>query len=117
METQKKIYGEWRRIADLMLGDYYPLTSYNLQRDQWIAWQFDRPERDEGVVQVFRRPESPYESARFKLRGLDAAATYEVENLDGGKETRTGQELMERGLAVTAATAPTALIFTYKRSQ
>jgi hypothetical protein len=24
---------------------------------------------------------------------------------------------MERGLAVTAATAPTALIFTYKRSQ
>ena len=115
VETQKKIYGEWRRIADLMLGDYYPLTSYNVQRDQWIAWQFDRPERGEGVVQVFRRPESPYESARFKLRGLDAAATYEVENLDGGKETRIGRELAEVGLAVTINQQSAGLVLVYKR--
>ena len=101
----------------MLLGDYYPLTSYSLQRDHWIAWQFDQPEKGEGVVQAFRRSESPYESARFKLRGLEAATTYEVENFDGGTEKLTGQELMERGLAVTAATAPTALIFIYKRSQ
>jgi alpha-galactosidase len=118
LEVQKKARAEWRRIANAMLlGDYYPLTSYSLQRDHWIAWQFDQPEKGEGVVQAFRRPESPYESARFKLRGLDAAATYAVENFDGGTEKLTGQELMERGLAVTAATAPTALIFIYKRSQ
>ena len=114
--VQAKASAEWRRIASsMLLGDYYPLTSYSLQRDQWIAWQFDQPEKGEGVVQAFRRPESPYESARFKLHGLDAAATYAVENFDGGKETVTGKELMERGLAVTAETAPTALIFTYKR--
>jgi len=116
VETQVKGYGEWRRIADLMLGDYYPLTSYSLQRDHWIAWQFDQPEKGEGVVQAFRRPESPYESARFKLHGLEESATYAVENFDGSTENYTGKELMERGLAVTAATAPTALIFTYKRA-
>ena len=62
-----------------------------------MAWQFHRPDLGEGVVQVFRRDDSPYESARFKLHGLDATAKYEVENLDGGKETRTGRELMEAG--------------------
>ena len=39
-----------------MLGDYYPLTSYSLQPDHWIAWQFNRPETGDGVVQAFRRP-------------------------------------------------------------
>ena len=36
-------------------------------------WQFDVPEKGEGVVQAFRRAESVYEAARFKLRGLDPA--------------------------------------------
>ena len=98
-----------------MLGDYYPLTGYSLAKDQWMAWQFDRPESGEGIVQVFRREESPVESARFKLRGLDATAKYEVENLDGGKETHTGRELMEKGLAVTINQQPAAVVFAYKR--
>lgn len=115
LDVQKKAFGEWRRIAGLMLGDYYPLTPYSLQRDQWIAWQFDRPETGEGVVQAFRRPESPYESARFRLRGLEAAATYEVANFDGGKETQTGSQLMEQGLVVTATAQPAALLFAYRR--
>ena len=118
LEVQKKARAECRRIASYMLlGDYYPLTSYSLQLDQWIAWQFDQPEKGEGVVQAFRRPESPYESARFKLRGLEAATTYEVENFDGGTENYTGKELMERGLPLKTKAAPVALIFTYKRAK
>jgi alpha-galactosidase len=115
IDVKKKAYEQWRRIAPYLLGDYYPLTSYSLQRDQWIAWQFDRPDLKGGEVQAFRRPESPYESARFKLHGLEADANYEVENLDGGKETHTGIELMEKGLAITATDAPAALIFVYKQ--
>ncbi len=115
IEAQKKAHAERRRIAGYMLGDYYPLTSYTPQRDHWIAWQFDRPEIGEGVVQAFCRPESPYESARYKLHGLDAGATYQVENFDGGTETATGTSLMERGLAITAKEAPAAMIFTYRR--
>ena len=97
----------------MLLGDYYPLTPHSLQRDQWMAWQFDRPESGEGTVQAFRRPESPYESARFKLHGLDPTASYKVENFDGGEEIQTGADLMERGLAVIASTAPAALVFKY----
>ncbi len=114
-EAQRKAYGEWRRVASYMLGDYYPLTHYSLERDRWIAWQFDRPDLGGGVVQAFRRPDSPYETAHFKLRGLNAAGNYEVENLDGGKEVQTGRELSERGLPITAISAPAALVFIYRR--
>ena len=31
------------QIADLLLGDFYPLTPYSLAEDVWLAWQFDRP--------------------------------------------------------------------------
>jgi alpha-galactosidase len=110
----KKAYDEWRRTAPLMLGDYYPLTGYSLASDVWMAWQFHRTDLGAGMVQVFRRPQSPYESARFKLHGLDPAARYEVENLDGGKETLTGRALVEQGLAVTARSQPAALVFVYK---
>ena len=114
IEVQKKAYGECQRIqTDMLLGDYYPLTPYSLQRDQWMAWQFDRPESGEGTVQAFRRPDSPYVSARFKLRGLDPTASYKVENFDGGEEIQTGADLMEQGLAVIASTAPAALVFKY----
>ena len=118
LEVQKKARAECRRIANYMLvGDFYPLTSYSLQRDRWIAWQFDQPEKGEGVVQAFRRPESPYESARFKLHGLEESATYAVENFDGGTGTLTGKELMERGLLLETKAASAALVFTYKRAK
>ena len=114
IDVQKKAYGECQRIqTDMLMGDYYPLTPHSLQRDQWMAWQFDRPESGEGTVQAFRRPESPYESARFKLHGLDPTASYKVENFDGGEEIQTGADLMERGLAVIASTAPAALVYKY----
>ncbi len=117
LPSRIKAYGEWRQISPYMLGDYYPLTSYSLQLDQWIAWQFDRPDLSAGLVQAFRRPDSPYESASFRLHGLDPGATYDVENLDGGKETRAGDDLMERGLAIKATSAPAAMVFIYKRQQ
>jgi hypothetical protein len=38
-----------------------------------------------------------------------------VENIDGGKEVHTGRELAEKGLNITAGSAPAALVFIYKR--
>lgn len=115
LNVQKTAYAEWRRVAAYTLGDYYPLTSYSIKRDQWIAWQFDRPDLNSGEVQAFRRPDSPYASGRFKLHGLDADASYAVENLDGGTETHSGRELMDQGLHIKTTNAPAAMIFIYKR--
>ena len=52
----------WRSVAPYYYGDYYPLTPYSLDATDWVAWQFDCPEKDGGMVQAFRRGESPYES-------------------------------------------------------
>jgi alpha-galactosidase len=112
----RKLVEEWRSIADYYYGDYYPLAPYSTDQDCWLAWQYDRPELGEGVVQAFRRAESPAGSASLRLRGLDAAATYRLTNLDGGRASdMSGRELLEAGYPLTLAERPSAAIVTYRR--
>jgi hypothetical protein len=81
-----------------------------------MAWQFDTPAKGEGMIQAFRRPDSPFETARFKLRGLDAKASYAIKDLDAPAETTfTGADLMEKGLPVTIKDTPGAALITYRR--
>jgi len=108
----KKAYEECRRVAPLMLGDYYPLTPYSLAPDQWIAWQFYRPELGDGMVQCFRRADAKEETLTVQLHDLEPGARYEVENLDGGTGTRSGLELME-GFAITLKSTPAAVVLIY----
>ncbi len=106
-------YTEIRRIGPLLLGDYYPLTPYSLDTTSWIAWQFHRADLNEGVVQAFRRPEAANETLTVRLRGLDPKQRYEIEDLDGGKEVRAGEELMH-GLAITLREKPAAAVLILK---
>jgi len=70
------------------------------------------------MVQAFRRPRSVYETARLKLRGLEADARYTLRNLDLPGETEaSGRELMEKGLALTIADQPGAVIVVYKKAK
>jgi len=112
----RRVLGQWRRYAENYFGDYYPLTHYSLDHTAWIAWQFDRPEKGVGLVQAFRRDQSVYESARFKLQGLDPAGRYAVTEFDSGRSrTLIGRELLERGLAVTIQNQPGDVVLTYAR--
>jgi alpha-galactosidase len=109
---------QWRRVAPNFLGDYYPLTRYSRAADAWMAWQFDRPETGEGVVQAFRRPGARQDSLKLHLRGLDPEATYEVKNAD--KEDAVsmgGKELMLNGLTVTLPGKPAAALVTYQKKK
>lgn len=106
---------EWRQIASYYYGDYYPLTPYSTADTAWLAWQFHLSEKNEGLIQVFRRPRSPYESARFKLRGLDSDRRYIVKDMDNSSEqTLSGADLMEKGLPAHCPAAPQALLITYR---
>jgi len=114
----RRLIGQWRQIAANYYGDFYPLTPWTRDDTAWIAWQFDRPESGEGMIQVFRRHNSFYESASFKLLGLDAEADYVVSNLDtGAQERRSGRGLLTDGLPVAIATKPGVAIHTYHRHQ
>jgi alpha-galactosidase len=112
--AQKKIYDECGRISPFMLGDYYPLTPYSLALDHWIAWQFNRPESGDGMVQAFRRKSNPGASQTFHLARLDPAAQYTVTNLDvDGSTTQSGQALMGKGLTVEIKDTPGSAIILY----
>jgi len=111
-----RMVADWRKVAGYFLGDYWPLTPYSLDNGVWMAWQFDRPDLGEGLIQAFRRAESSYESARFKLRGLEPDARYTLTDLDAGRPRQlSGRELAEKGLLVTAANRPSAVVILYKK--
>jgi alpha-galactosidase len=113
------IIDEWKAFAPNYFGDYYPITPYSLAADQWIGWQFDRPEAGEGLIQVFRRDACPYESAQLPLQGLTPAANYRVvpaSPLNPGEPVEmTGADLMDKGLSVAIPSKPGWAFFTYKR--
>ena len=114
----RRLIDQWRQIAANYYGDFYPLTPWSRDDAVWMAWQFDRPETGDGMVQVFRRHNSFYESARFKLSGVDAEANYLVCNLDTGvQERHSGRVLLNDGLPVTIAAKPGVAILTYQRQQ
>lgn len=104
------------KVRPLYTGDYYPLTPHNLDTTSWIAWQFHRTDFGEGIVQVFRRPDAASETLTVKLRGLDLQQSYEIENLDGGKEVRTGAELMQ-GYEITLREKPAAAVLMLKAAR
>jgi alpha-galactosidase len=112
----RRLIGQWREIAPDYYGDFYPLTPWARDDTVWMAWQFDRPEAGQGMVQVFRRHNSFYESARLKLRALDNDAKYVLTSLDTGEQqTRSGRELLDDGLPVALAERPGVAVFTYRR--
>jgi alpha-galactosidase len=113
----RRIAAQWRRVAPCLLGDFHPLTPGGLDPRVWIAWQFNRPEQGDGVVQAFRRDASDYETARFPLRDLDPNAHYRVTDLDHDDQPQLhrGRELIDRGLRVTLPTRPTSALLIYER--
>jgi alpha-galactosidase len=114
----RRLTAQWRAVAPCYLGDFYPLTRYNTGSDVWMAWQFDRPETGAGMVQAFRREDCIFEAGRLKLRGLEPESAYEVTDLDTEKTQRlSGRELMEKGLLVTIADQPGAVLFSYRRAK
>ena len=110
-----RMVDDWRKTCGYFLGDFYPLTSYSLDDTVWMAWQFDCPERGEGMVQAFRRAQSVYESIRARLHGLDADAIYTLTNLDAAGTTEvSGRELLEQGISIVMKDKPASTVIVYR---
>jgi len=123
MDTRAKDYpiakarravDEMKSLRPLFLGDYYPLTSINLDEHHWCGWQFDRPDQGQGFAVFFRRAQSPYGSMVANLRGLDPQAQYEVTFVDS-HQTRvlSGAELAR--LPIEIGSPATSLLLTYRK--
>jgi alpha-galactosidase len=75
----KQAISEYQQVRPYFYGDFYALEPYSLEPSVWTAWQWDRPERSDGIVLVLRRPKSTTTVAQLGLRHLKADGSYDVE--------------------------------------
>lgn len=113
----KKYMNEYLKVRPFFSEDFYALTDFSDKADTWCAVQFNRPQNGDGMVEVFKREKSPYETADFILKGLDENADYIFTDLDGGEFTVGGGKLSKNGFSVTIKQKRKAKIFIYKKIQ
>jgi len=115
MEWMKKHLNEYLKVRPYMSEDFYPLTEISDRRDVWCAAQFDRPEEKDGMLQIFRREKSPYETASFVLYNIDENCDYVFTDADDGSEmVFSGKELNEKGFALALKDKHSSKIYFYK---
>lgn len=115
-DTLRSLYRQWLELRELYYDDFYPLTPYTQDDKEWIAWQFNAPERGKGAVQAFRRSQCPTETQHLVLHDLDPEATYSIHVLGTDRNnTMQGRLLMTDGLPVTIGASPAAVVVLYSR--
>ncbi|HOD50941.1 MAG TPA: alpha-galactosidase [Candidatus Hydrogenedentes bacterium] len=116
IDLLRKLLQEYVSVRPYLFGDFYPLTPYSIEHAQWVAWQFDRPDIGEGMLQAFRRPECKDETQTYPLHGLDPNDRYRLIDRDtAATVTLTGAELMSGGAPVSIPGAPGAALLTYRK--
>ena len=130
-DWMRKMVAQLKLVRPYYYGDYYPLLPCSANSDcatdpskersaafEWAAWQFNRPEQGDGMVQAFRRDQDQEPAQNLRLRGLDPAAMYEVTNLDAkSPNTISGNNLMQQGLHVEIKEKRGAAIIIYKKKR
>ena len=90
----KRNFDLCRRLRPYFMGDYYPLCDpVGPEETIWCAWQFDRPDMGEGVVEAFRREQAAADTFRLGVQGIDPTASYQLTHFDGRVEKVPGARL------------------------
>jgi alpha-galactosidase len=96
-EQAQAALAEVKENQRFFYGDFYPLTSPTLEKDQWMAYQFHRADLNAGIVLAFRHSESSYAALGARLQGINPGRTYRVEFIDEARKrsekTISGREL------------------------
>jgi len=120
---------EWRENSYCLYGNFFPVTPYSIDDKSWIGWQFDLPKDDdiqylkadglynrtgEGMLQIFMRKNTPYKTAKIKLKGLSPSGIYTVKDYNTGSISEySGDYLMNEGLEVEMTHSPDSALFHY----
>ncbi|MBR4666446.1 MAG: hypothetical protein IKO93_21445, partial [Lentisphaeria bacterium] len=94
-EMHRRLLQWGKQLRDIHLtGDVYPLVeSPETDWTKWNGQQIHDPVRNCGMVQIFRRKNSPDADFQLKLSGLIPDAIYETEFFSGEKKQLSGREL------------------------
>ena len=114
MEWIRKMGEEYLKVRPYFYEDFYPLTEISDRTDIWSAAQYDRPEKGDGIVQVFRRENAPYTHASLPIAAICPDKTYVLRDADDDSEQEiSGQTLLEQGFLVHLPEKRTAKIYFY----
>ena len=114
----KKAADEYKHVRPYFYADIYPLTKITSADDTWHAVQYNRPENNDGIIQIFRRENACGTSACYKLRGLDTDGNYLFTDADSGETIEAkGKKLAETGIDITIKSARTAKLYFYKKRE
>lgn len=115
IEWIKKYGEEYLRARPYFSCDMYPLTDTLAGENAWCVVQYNRPEENDGILQVFRREKSINTKAEIQLRALDSEKTYVFTDADDDSFFEiSGKELMKKGLELEIKEKRTAKLFFYK---
>lgn len=111
------VINTYKDLRDYYTKDFYPLSGDGSTTglDRWIAWQFNDPESDSGVLQAFRRDESTDSTYTVNMRGIDPTASYELYDFDtADTETIPGSKLSKE-YTITLTQPRTSKLLRYKK--
>ncbi len=112
----KRTVAVYNKLRPYMLGDFHPLLPHSDNEEAWYGYQFHRPDRGDGMVQLFRRAKNGDTVKSIRLVGLDPSAQFEVTDHDTGKTTRTsGAQMIEKGLTAEIKDQPGTAVVVYRR--
>jgi alpha-galactosidase len=117
LSEMQKCIKDFKKLRPYYYGDYYYLTgTKNMTRDDvWLAYQLNRPEREDGIIMAFRRKDSPDSTLEVKLKGVDEKAKYELNDEDSAiKIIKTGKEL-KMGITLTLNEKNGSLLMWYNK--
>ncbi|MBQ9358738.1 MAG: hypothetical protein IJT95_04275, partial [Abditibacteriota bacterium] len=77
-EELKKALEECKRLRKYHLGNFYVLMRPDTGTDSVCAWQYSRPEEEDGYAVVFRREDCPFCGVELAFRDIDEDADYTV---------------------------------------
>ncbi len=119
MDMARALIEEAKLYRFAWYGDFYPLTPARTAPDEFVAYQFHRADLDAGIVLAFRRADCRYKGLILGIYGIDPAAAYEVEFVDGdGNSTKAMQPGTDLGdsLQLHIDKPGSTLIVRYKKS-
>lgn len=114
IEWIKKYGEEFLKVRPYLSADMYPLTDEIAGENAWCVVQYNRPEENDGIVQIFRREKSIHTKAELLLRGLDKEKIYVFTDADDNSKFEiSGLELTEKGFEFEMKEKRTAKILFY----
>ena len=110
----ERLLKEYKRVRPFLSGDFFPVFGFPSEPAAWNGGHYRLPDRDEGLLLAFRRPESVCPEAELFLEGLCPEGRYETEDADTGeRKILSGAELSR--LTLRLPQRPSSALLFYRR--